>query len=148
MRVDYLALVVALVNTKLETLCQEIGNGDLMINLDFKGHRTQKIDIVVSGALGGYDAMSDGQRRYVDFIIQLALYQLQSKEDIPYLVLDEVFGEVDNTRLGHILEYLGKWSDGKFPIYVVTHNEHAKSFLAGQLTFHRTGGVTTLQVAA
>jgi len=140
-RVVLLEHYIHIVNEKLLELCNKIGMGDIIVQLVFEGRKTAKIIVTVPNQRGGFGRLSDGERRYADFLIQYAFYLCTIKQTSPFLILDEVFLHIDDQRLRYIFEYLDETAQTR-PIFVITHNEFAKSLIPNVITLVRENGVT------
>lgn len=145
MRAYILQYYVNILNQKLLELGEFIGKGDIIVQVTCD--TSSRIGFEILNFQGEYASISDGQKRYVDLMIQLALYESSVDTSTPFLILDEVLSVIDNTRVENIIRYLDTVATTK-AVYLVTHNTHCKRFIHNNATFIRDGGLTTLQIGA
>ena len=114
------------------------------------GETREKFSIEISNQDGGqeYSANSGGERKRIDLAINLALQDLvasRSNKRINIAMFDEIFDSLDETGIEQVIELLQELSKEKSSIFVISHNEHLKSYFTNVITITKKDGFSTLE---
>lgn len=114
------------------------------------GETREKFSIEISNQDGGkeYSANSGGERKRIDLAINLALQDLvasRSNKRINIAMFDEVFDALDETGVEQVIELLQELSKEKSSIFVISHNDHLKSYFTNIITVTKKDGFSTIE---
>lgn len=113
------------------------------------GELREKFSIEINNADGGkeYISNSSGERRRIDIAVNLALQDLvasRSNKKINIAIFDEAFDTLDDIGTEHVIEVLQELSNEKSSIFVISHNEHLKSYFSNILTVIKKNGCSSI----
>lgn len=114
------------------------------------GETREKFSIEISNQDGGkeYSSNSGGERKRIDLAINLALQDLvasRSNKRINIAMFDEVFDALDETGVEQVIELLQELSKEKSSIFVISHNDHLKSYFTNIITVTKKDGFSTIE---
>lgn len=106
------------------------------------------IDIINHDGGQEYSANSGGERKRIDLAINLAMQDLvasRSNKKINVAIFDEAFDTLDEVGVEKVIELLQELSEEKSSIFVISHNEHLKSYFTNVISVVKENGFSTLE---
>lgn len=142
-------VAIPFINSQLP-MYSNILNGGKSIQLSAdktlkSGDIRNDIDIILDGKYT-YDGGSRGERRRIDFAIQLALNDLarsSSQSSIGLLVLDEVFDSLDELGIAGLFTLLRERGDLQ-TVLIVSHTKYAASLATNQIVVTKKDGLANI----
>lgn len=114
------------------------------------GKAKEEFDVTVWSETGGkgFDSLSGGEAQIVSFAVGLALSDLASSvssTNSSFLILDEVFSELDTRNSEAIVEYLtGELGKSKDTIFLISNDEALKSLIPSRIHVVKRSGITSV----
>ena len=146
--------VTPFLNKQVNKYLRKLTSGHIEVKFNTQttlknGSQKEKFSIEVVNKDGGDDYLlnSGGERKRIDLCINLALQDLvasRSNKKFEIAIFDEVLDALDETGIERVMELLQEISKDKSSIFVVSHNEHLKSYFSNVITIQKKDGYSTL----
>ena len=146
--------ITPFLNTRVNKYLTKLTSGHIEVKFNTQttlknGARKEKFSIEVTNKDGGndYALNSGGERKRIDLCINLALQDLvasRSNKKFEIAIFDEVLDALDETGVERVMELLQEISSEKSSIFVVSHNEHLKSYFSNIITIEKKDGFSRL----
>jgi len=140
--------VLTFLNRKLEYYVSYLTDGKLVVKLVPGGGKRDAILLDVGTTGGSYEASCSGEKRRIDFALQLGFADLVSEVtgfDTNVKVFDEVLDTLDRAGIAKLIDLLREISVDK-TVILVTHNPVAASLVDRVWTARRQNDNTVLEV--
>jgi DNA repair exonuclease SbcCD ATPase subunit len=135
---------------------ETLTNGELVVTFSAQkklagGETRNKLCVEVTDLYGSdsYETSSGGERRRIDFIVNLALYSLiSSRTHIPFVVFDEAFVKMDEAGIRFMLLLLDELKGNIPSVFIVSNQDYVSSEVFDtRWTVERSGRTSTLKVS-
>ena len=143
--------VLETVNGYLQDYCQQLFDGEILVQLD--GEKEQKttaaipvVSVKVDGPAGCYELSSGGQARKIDLAIHLALRRLAQGVSHGWrsnvLIADEVLDHLDRVSAQRVIQVL---SEEVQRVFIISHDPTLQSLCDDVLRVHYEDETTRLK---